>query len=113
MENQANFLDPLIEKARVYGKTSFDLYKLKAVEKTSDISSTIISRLTALLVLSLFVVMSSIGVAFWLGDYFGEIYYGFFCVGGFYGILGVILYFFLHGWMKERTSNSIVKQMLN
>ena len=113
MENQANFLDPLIEKARVYGKTSFDLYKLKAVEKTSDISSTIISRLTALLVLSLFVVMSSIGVAFWLGNYFGEVYYGFFCVGGFYGILGVILYFFLHGWMKERTSNSIVKQMLN
>jgi phosphoglycerol transferase MdoB-like AlkP superfamily enzyme len=113
MENQANFLDPLIEKARVYGKTSIDLYKLKAVEKTSDISSTIISRLTAFLVLSLFVVISSIGVAFWLGNYFGELYYGFFCVGGFYGLLGVILYFFLHGWMKERTSNSIVKQMLN
>jgi hypothetical protein len=48
-----------------------------------------------------------------LGDYFGEVYYGFFCVGGFYGILGVILYFFLHDWIKERTSNSIVKQMLN
>jgi hypothetical protein len=113
MENQANFLDPLIEKARVYGKTSIDLYKLKAVEKTSDISSTIISRLTAFLVLSLFVVMSSIGVAFWLGNYFGELYYGFFCVGGFYGVLGVLLYFFLHDWIKERTSNSIVKQMLN
>ena len=113
MENQANYLDPLIEKARVYGKTSIDLYKLKAVEKTSDISSTIISRLTAFLVLSLFVVMSSIGVAFWLGDYFGELYYGFFCVGGFYGVLGVLLYFFLHDWIKERTSNSIVKQMLN
>ena len=113
MENQANFLDPLIEKARVYGKTSIDLYKLKAVEKTSDISSTIISRLTAFLILSLFVVMSSIGVAFWLGNYFGELYYGFFCVGGFYGVLGVLLYFFLHDWIKERTSNSIVKQMLN
>jgi hypothetical protein len=113
MENQANFLDPLIEKARVYGKTSIDLYKLKAVEKTSDISSTIISRLTAFLVLSLFIVMSSIGVAFWLGDYFGELYYGFFCVGGFYGVLGVVLYFFLHNWIKERTCNSIVKQMLN
>jgi hypothetical protein len=113
MENQANFLDPLIEKARVYGKTSIDLYKLKAVEKTSDISSTIISRLTAFLVLTLFVVMSSIGVAFWLGNYFGELYYGFFCVGGFYGVLGVLLYFFLHDWIKECTSNSIVKQMLN
>ncbi len=113
MENQADFLDPLIEKARVYGKTSIDLYKLKAVEKTSDISSTIISRLTAFLILSLFVVMSSIGVAFWLGNYFGELYYGFFCVGGFYGVLGVLLYFFLHDWIKERTSNSIVKQMLN
>ena len=97
----------------MYGKTSIDLYKLKAVEKTSDISSTIISRLTAFLVLSLFIVMSSIGVAFWLGDYFGELYYGFFCVGGFYGVLGVVLYFFLHNWIKERTCNSIVKQMLN
>ena len=113
MENQANFLDPLIEKARVYGKTSVDLYKLKAVEKTSEVSSIIISRIIAFSVFALFILMSSLGLAFWLGDYFGEVYYGFFCVGGFYGILGVILYFFLHDWIKERTSNSIVKQMLN
>lgn len=113
MENNANFFDPLIEKARVYGKTSIELYKLKAVEKTTNISSTIISRLISFLVLSLFVLISSIGVAFWLGDYFGELYYGFFCVGGFYGVLGVVLYFFLHNWIKERAGNSIVKQMLN
>ena len=112
MENQANFLDPLIEKARVFSKTSIDLYKLKAVEKTSEVSSTIISRIIAFSFLALFILISSLGLAFWLGDYFGEIYYGFFCVGGFYGILGFILYFFLHDWLKERTSNSIVKQML-
>jgi phosphoglycerol transferase MdoB-like AlkP superfamily enzyme len=113
MENQANFLDPLIEKARVYGKTSLDLYKLKAIDKTSEVSSTIISRILAFAFIALFILMSSLGAAFWLGNFFGELYYGFFCVGGFYGVLGVVLYFFLHGWMKERTSNSIVKQMLN
>ena len=113
MDNQANFLEPLIEKAKVYGKTSMELYMLKAIDKTSEISSTIISRLFTFLILTLFVVMASFGIAYWLGDVLGRVYYGFLCVGGFYFVLGVIMYFFLHNWMKESTSNSIIKQMLN
>lgn len=113
MDNQANFLDPLIDKARVYVRTSMELYKLKAIDKTSEISSTIISRLLTFLILALFVIMASFGVAYWLGDVLGRVYYGFLCVGGFYLILGFVMYFNLHNWMKERSNNSIIKQMLN
>ena len=113
MDNQEFFFDPLLEKARSYGKTSIELYKLKAIEKTSEVTSTLVSRMLAFVALGLFLLMASIGVAFWLGEVLGKIYYGFLCVGGFYGAVGLVLYFILHKWMKERTSDAIIKKFLN
>jgi hypothetical protein len=34
MENQVNILESLIEKAKMFGITSIEIYKLKAIEKT-------------------------------------------------------------------------------
>lgn len=113
MENQVDFLEPLIENAREYGKTSLELYKLRAIEKSSEISSIFISRLVAFYVFGLFILMVSFGLAFWLGDFMGKVYLGFLCVGGFYGVTGAIIYFFMHNWMKERTNQLIIKQMFN
>jgi hypothetical protein len=113
MDNQEFFFDPLVEKARAYGKTSIELYKLIAIEKTSDVASTMVSRMLAFVALGLFLLMASIGAAFWLGEVFGKVYYGFLCVGGFYGIVGLVFYFILHKWMKERTSDAIITRILN
>jgi hypothetical protein len=113
MEKQASFFEPLIERATEYGKTSVELYKLKAIEKTSDVASTMVSRMLALMALGLFMLMISVGAAFWLGEILGKVYYGFLCVGGFYGVLGLVLYFILHKWVKERTSDAIITRILN
>lgn len=113
MEKQASFFEPLIERATEYGKTSVELYKLKAIEKTSDVASTMVSRMLAVMALGLFMLMISVGAAFWLGEILGKVYYGFLCVGGFYGVLGLVLYFILHKWVKERTSDAIITRILN
>jgi hypothetical protein len=113
MENHVNFLEPLIENAKVYENTSIELYKLKAIEKISETSSTLVSRVMVFSLLVLFILMVSVGIAFWLGNFMGKIYFGFLCVGGFYGLAGVVLYFFLHSWIKERVNNSIIRQMLS
>ena len=105
MEEKINFIDPLVEKAEQYGKTSYELLKLKTVEKTADIVSTSVSRGAVVLFLSMFTVIVNIGIALWLGDILGKTYYGFFCVAGFYGIIGGVLYFFMHNWIKKRVSN--------
>jgi hypothetical protein len=112
MDNQEFFFEPLVKKAREYGKTSFELYKLKAIEKTSDVVSTMVSRMLAFMALGLFILMLSFGAAFWLGEVLGKIYYGFLCVGAFYGVVGLVFYFFLHNWMKERTSDAIITRVL-
>ena len=113
MENKTTIFEPLFESVQAYGKTSYELYKLKAVEKTSGITSSFFSRAIAVCVLLLFVLMASIGVAFWLGDLLGKTHNGFLCVAGFYGITGSVIYFFLHNWIKKRIRNSIISKMLN
>lgn len=113
MEDKVNFLEPLFERVEEYGKTSYELIRLKTVDKTAEVASTFISRGIALLLLCMFIVILNIGIALWLGDMLGKSYYGFFCVAGFYGIAGSVLYFFMHNWIKRVISNSIVSQMLN
>ncbi len=112
MADKLIFIQPLLERAEAYGKTSYELIKLKAVDKTADITSTLVSRGAVVLVLSMFIVIVNIGIALWLGDILGKSYYGFFCIAGFYGIVGGVLYFFMHDTIKKRVSNSLISQML-
>ncbi|MCX6181685.1 MAG: hypothetical protein NT150_07150 [Bacteroidetes bacterium] len=112
MENKIISIAPLLERAEDYGKTSLELMKLKALNITSEAVSTFISRSIAALVLFVSVMFSSIGAALWLGELLGRIYYGFFCVAGFYALTGGVLYFIMHKWMKKRVSASIIKQVL-
>lgn len=113
MKSEANFFEPLAESVQNYGKTSFELLKLKAVDKTADVTSTLISRVVAISVLLLFVVFISIAASLWIGEQLGKMYYGFFCVGVFYAVVGCILYFVLHKWMKKRSGDAIVSKILN
>ena len=112
MEAKANLIEPLLERAEQYSKTSFELLKLKSLDKTADVTSTLISRLLLIIVLSLFALTLNIGIALWLGDLLGKNYYGFLVVASFYGLIGIIL-FFTHPLIKARVNNSIITQMLN
>lgn len=113
MEYQENFIEPLIVRVEEYGSTSFELFKLKALSLATKLLSTFISRSIFILSLSMFLVVSTIGVSLWLGDLLGKSYYGFFCVAGFYAIFGVVLYFFLHNSIKRRISQTIITMSLN
>ena len=104
-------LESLLKKAENYAKTSLELYRLKEINKLTDIMSTSISRGVAIILFSLFIITANIGVALWLGDVLGKVYYGFFCVAGFYGFLGVLVYYFLHNYIKSRVNNSIIEQL--
>lgn len=111
-ENQS-IIEPLIEKVEVFGATSLELFKLKGIDKASSFAANISSRLIASLALAMFVVVASIGLALYLGEQFDKVYYGFFIVAGGYGILGFVLYFLAHQWIKKSISNTIIAEILN
>ena len=112
MNSSLNNIDPLIEKVQQYGDTSYQLIKLKCIQKTSDVASSIISRFFLILIFSLFAFSITVAIALWIGDFLGKIYYGFFIVAGVYFLFGIVFYF-MHPFIKKQTTNSIVKQLLN
>lgn len=110
---KANLIDPLLVRAEEYGKSAFDLIKLKTLNKTADITSTLLSRGAVVLSVSIFLILINIGLSFWLGEILGKTYYGFFCVAGFYAVTGFTLYFYLHDTIKKRVANFLISQMFS
>jgi predicted membrane-bound dolichyl-phosphate-mannose-protein mannosyltransferase len=110
MEDIKDSLDSLLDSAEQYGKTSLELLKLKAADKAADVMSSVISRAIAVFILFMFFLIATIGLAVWLGEITGKYSYGFFIVAAFYGITGIILFFFMHKRIKTYFNNSLIKQ---
>jgi hypothetical protein len=105
-------IETLFERAENYSKTSLELLKLSAVEKSADVASSFTVRLVIIMVVALFTLVTNIGVALWIGEGMGKSYYGFFAVAIFYAIVAVLLYVFRHEWIKTPVSNSIISQLM-
>ena len=112
MEDKANLLESLLERGEEYGKTSLELLKLKVLDKSSGVLSTIASRLAAVIIFFTLFLLGTIGICLWLGEILGKSWYGFFVVAAFYGLISVVVYFFLHKWLKRLAGDFIIKQVL-
>ena len=112
MKEKENILEPLWERAEDYGKTSLELLKLKSIDKTSDVVSTILPYAVVIVLTSIFLVFVNLGIAFWLGAIWGSEFLGFFAVAAFYGLCGIIVHYFLHDKIKERIRNTIIQLLL-
>jgi hypothetical protein len=113
METSAGLIKDLYEKVEEYGLTTFELAKLKGLQTTTIILTALIAKMSAVVVFTLFFLVLSIGVAMWLGELMGKMYYGFFIIAGFYLLIGLLSNFFLHRILKRPIGNLIIKQVLN
>jgi hypothetical protein len=112
MNNNATPIEALFARAEDYSRTTLELFKLNAIDKSADVVSSLAARLAILIVVALFTLIINIGVALWLGELLGKSYYGFFVVAGFYLVLSILLYAFRHQWIKQPLSDTLISQML-
>jgi len=112
MEDKTKLFELLLEKVANYGKTSIELGKLKVIDKTADMGSSFITQSVILVIILSFLLFINLGLAFWLGELLGKIYYGFFVIASFYVIIGIFLHFFIYKWLNMIICNFIIKQML-
>jgi hypothetical protein len=112
MEKKENLVESLVESVFDYSKSGYDLVKLKTVDKTADVLSSLIPHSIVFVILTMFTLFFNLGLAFWLGEIFGNFFYGFFVVAGFYGITGIFIHVFMHKWLKNKICNYLVKQLL-
>ena len=113
MNNGTNRLESLFERTQEYSRISLEIWKLKALDQASSMLSSILSRAMVLFVLAMFLLIGSLGFALWLGEILGKIWIGFIVVTAFYGILGVVVYFLMHQWIKKTLCNYIIRRLLN
>lgn len=113
METKAkDNIESLFEQAGEYLETRIDLYKLKAVDKSSDVVSSLVAKLVLLLLLFVFIVIMNIGISFFLGELIGKTSYGFFIVAGFYLLCLLVFMLMQKKWIKEPVADKIVEQLL-
>ncbi|MFZ4520923.1 MAG: hypothetical protein ACOYNC_04425 [Bacteroidales bacterium] len=112
METPAILIENLFEKVESYTMTTYELSKLKALETTTIVVTSLVSKLSVILMISMFALVLNIGIAIYLGELLGKLYFGFFIVAGFYLVAGVILHLFLHSWIKKPLSDLIITQAL-
>jgi membrane protein implicated in regulation of membrane protease activity len=112
MKEENQLFDQLIDKSKKYINTSFELFKLTALDKSSDILAVLVYRLIIFVAVTIFTVMANIGIAIWLGEVLGQTSYGFFIVAGFYLIFALFIYKFREKLVKRPISEMIVSQIL-
>ena len=112
MNNEPNIFESLIGNTTEYVETRLNLFKLKVVDKTSDIASTVLSILPLILVLMMVFVLMNIGIALFIGDLLGKAYLGFLIWAAVYLITGLVLYSQRSKLIKVPFANMLIKKLL-
>jgi Zn-dependent protease with chaperone function len=112
MEDNVKLIERLLERVVEYCKTSFELIKLRALDGTSNVISTLAVHSVVLFLIASFMLFFNLGLAYLIGDILGKSYYGFFIVGGFYFLVTVIISLFMRRWIKRKVRNAIIKHLL-
>lgn len=111
MEDNANMIELLLEKTAEYSKKSYELAKLKTLAKTSDFVSSFIPQAIVFVIIVSFLLFLSVGLAFWIGDILGKVYYGFLVIAAFYVITGIAIRFLCYNWLKRITEKYFIKKV--
>lgn len=110
MKDKAILIEMLFEKVESYTKTTLELYRLKAIDKASDVFATIASSLIIAVIIALFFILVSIGLALYLGELLGKNYYGFFALGGFYALIAILMAMNRRAWLEIKLNDYIINQ---
>ncbi|MEO0046772.1 MAG: hypothetical protein RL705_1963 [Bacteroidota bacterium] len=112
MESKTTTLESLFENVEQYSKTSFELYKHKAIYEIASLTSSLAVKFILSMVVALVSLFISLGLALWFGEMMKKNYYGYFMVALLYVMLGILLFLFRKPWIKNQMSNIVIKSML-
>lgn len=112
MDDNASPIATLFERVEDYSKTTVELFKLNAIDKSAEVVSSLVFIFAICITVALSLLIVNIGFALWIGKYFDDSFYGFIIIGGFYAILALLLYIFRNQWIKYPVSKSVINKML-
>lgn len=112
MEEQQTDIDILLSDAGDFVETRIRLWRYKGIETLADVSGELVSGLAMIVITSFVIITFSIGFALLIGHWLGEYFYGFFIMGGLYGIIALLLFMRREKWLKDPFSNMLIRKIL-
>ena len=112
MEEHTKTIESLLEKTVELGKTSLELARLKAVDKASEVISTIIPNVVVIILMIIFLLFLNIGLSLWIGEILDRMFFGFFIVAGFYCLTALFLHIVLRKRFKRCLHNNFIQLLL-
>lgn len=113
MPSTIEHIESIVSKAGDLAETKIEILKLKTAGKISETVSTLISKVAIVILAGVALTILSFGLAYWVGTEMGNIYYGFFIVGGFYALAGLLVFVFRKNWIKRPISNLIINKIID
>jgi hypothetical protein len=110
MKEDHNLIDGLVKRITEFGQANIELIKLRIIDKTISIISALFPDLIVGTLLAIFLFFLNLGLAFWLGNLLGKIYFGFLALSLVYLMLGFAAHFFMRRWFKKVAAQYLIKQ---
>jgi len=105
-------IESLFSQSKDYIDNRLELYKLKLIDKTSGVASSIISAIVLFVIFFIFFVVLNIGIALLIGDLVGKSYLGFLILAAIYAIAGLVLFFKRDKIFKTPVTKLIIGKFL-
>lgn len=113
MKNTAEHIEELVQESKEYLIMTLQLYKLQAVQKGTDLASKAALSVILMLVIAFFMLLSSIGLSIYLGNYLNSYAAGFFIVSLGYLILGGVFLIYRTPFILNPMANYLIKKIIS
>jgi hypothetical protein len=111
MKEDFNLIDGLVQRITEFSQANIELIKLRTIDKIISIISTIFPDLIVCSLLVIFLFFLNLGLALWLGNILGKIYFGFLALSMVYLLFGFATHFFMRRWLKKVAAHYFIKQL--
>ncbi len=111
MHEEINKIEETAEHFKRYLNAKVSQIKLSVAERFSDMLSVLIAKALAGFVFFFFILFASLAAADGLADYFGKTWMGFLVVGGFYFLLGLLIWFARERLLRIPIMNGILRRL--
>lgn len=105
-------IEGLSDSLKQYIRLNYEIVKLEAVKKTSEIGAALLGSLMVGIVLFLFVFSLSMAVGFYLSELIGDSFSGFVIIALFYLLISIILLIGRKKLIEKPFRNKVIKELL-
>ncbi|MBZ9650911.1 hypothetical protein [Psychroflexus montanilacus] len=112
MDNSANSIEMLFDKAKIFAETNLNLLTLNVIDKVAEVLSSFASRIFIAFAVTMLTLFLNVAISLYVGEQLDHYYLGFLIVSVFYLIVAIVLFAFRKNLIETPIANLIISKLL-